>query len=143
MADKTKVYNSDLPIQDKAAFLIICSAQELLNKLSGIAKEFNISLTQLQILHVLDEVWPAPITINTIRELLVEDSPNVSRSVNKLVEKNLATKKRSDKDQRIVHVSITDAGKSVHHRCDKKIIGNTISLSKKDSNVLAELLMKV
>ncbi len=143
MADKTKLYNSNLPIQDKAAFLIICSAQELLNKLGKIAKEFDISLTQLQILHVLDELAPKPITVNTIRELLVEDSPNVSRSINKLVEKGLAVKKRSETDQRVVHVIITDDGERVHFECDQKIIGNTIELPEKESRLLADLLMKV
>lgn len=107
MADKEKIYTSELPIQDKAAFLIICTSQELLTKLGKITGEFSISMTQLQILHVLDHLCHEKLTVSTVRQLLVEDSPNVSRSINKLVEKGLAVKERSSTDQRVVHVSIT------------------------------------
>lgn len=143
MADKDKIYKSDLPLQEKAAFLIICSAQELTNKLGTITKEFGISLTQLQILHTLDMLPQAQVTVNTIRNLLVEDSPNVSRSINKLVEKKLVTKQRSIEDQRVVFVSISDAGRDVHKRCDRKIVGNTLDLPDEDCRKLADLLIKI
>lgn len=100
-----------MPIQDKAAFLIICTSQELLTKLGKITGEFSISMTQLQILHVLDHLCHEKLTVSTVRQLLVEDSPNVSRSINKLVEKGLAVKERSSTDQRMVHVSITPSGR--------------------------------
>ena len=143
MADKDKIFSSELPIQEKAAFLVICSAQELLNKLGGITKKFGISLTQLQILHVLEMLSHERVTVNTIRELLVEDSPNVSRSINKLVEKGLAVKERSVEDQRVVYVSVTDAGRDVHKRCDRQIVGNTVDLSDEKSRMLADLLMEL
>lgn len=143
MADKDKIYTSELPIQEKAAFLVICSAQELLSKLGRLTSQFGISMTQLQILHVLATPGLENATVNTIRELLVEDSPNVSRSINKLVEKKLAQKKRSTSDQRVVHVSITEVGKKVHCACDDRIIGNTIHLSDENSRQLADLLMKI
>lgn len=143
MADKNKIYHSELPIQEKAAFLVICSAQELLNKLGGITKNFDISLTQLQILHILDELPQGKVTVNTIRDLLVDDSPNVSRSINKLVTKQLVEKKRSTEDQRVVFVSITDAGRKTHHSCDEQIVGNTINLPEKASQQLADLLVSL
>lgn len=143
MADKDKIYRSALPVQDKAAFLIICSAQDLLNKIGRITNEFGISLTQLQILDILDTLSKERVTVNTIRELMVDDSPNVSRSINKLVEKGLVTKQRSIEDQRVVFVTITDEGHRVHLACDRKIIGNTIDLPKNESQTLVDLLIKL
>jgi len=143
MADKEKIYKSDLPVQDKAAFLIICSAQELLNKIGNITKEFGISLTQLQILHILEAFPQAKVTVNTIRAFMVDESPNVSRSINKLVEKQLVTKQRSSEDQRVVFVSITPAGSKVHEACDRKIIGHTIDLPDKACQELSDLLMRL
>ncbi len=143
MADKDKIYKSDLPIQDKAAYLIICSAQELLNKIGTITKEFGISLTQLQILDILDALDQEKVTVNNIRKLMVDDSPNVSRSINKLVDKRLATKQRSIEDQRVVFVSITAEGRRVHQECDRKIIGNTIDLPDRESQELADLLIRL
>lgn len=143
MADKDKIYKSDLPLQDKAAYLIICSAQELMNKLGAITGQFGISLTQLQILHTLDMLPQAQVTVNTIRDLLVDDSPNVSRSINKLVEKKLVTKQRSTEDQRVVFVSISAAGSAVHHQCDQKILGKTIDLPDQECRTLVDLLLKI
>ncbi|MBR9980075.1 MAG: winged helix DNA-binding protein [Desulfatitalea sp.] len=143
MADKEKIYRSDLPVQDKAAFLIICTAQELLNKIGRMTKEFGISLTQLQILHILEAMSQEKVTVNTIKAFMFDDSPNVSRSINKLVEKQLVTKQRSSEDQRVVFVSITPAGLKVHKACDHKIIGKTIDLPDKTCQALADLLMKL
>ena len=143
MADKDKIYSSDLPVQDKAAYLIICSAQELLNKIGTITKAFGISLTQLQILHILDMLPDDRVTVNTIRSYMVDDSPNVSRSINKLVDKQLVTKERSNEDQRVVYVTITEAGEKVHQSCDRKIIGNTIDLPDRACRELIDLLMKI
>lgn len=143
MADKNKIYHSELPIQEKAAFLIICSAQELLNKLGAITKQFDISLTQLQILHILNEMPKGMATVNTIRNLLVDDSPNVSRSINKLVARQLAQKERSTEDQRVVFVSITESGRRTHLQCDEQIVGNTIDLPEKASQQLADLLISL
>lgn len=132
-----------MPVQDKAAYLVICTAQELLNKLGKVTRQFGLSMTQLQILHVLDMLSDEKVTVNMIRNLLVEDSPNVSRSINKLVEKNLAGKKRSTSDQRVVYVAITADGRRVHEACDKQMIGKTIDLSDKKSAALADLLMQI
>jgi DNA-binding MarR family transcriptional regulator len=143
VADKDKIYKSNLPVQDKAAFLIICSAQELLNKIGTITKRFGISLTQLRILDILDSLSQEKVTVNTIRQLMVDDSPNVSRSINKLVAQQLATKQRSTEDQRVVYVSITEAGRKVHMACDREIIGKTIQLPDQESKALADLLIKV
>ncbi len=143
MADKTKIYKSELPIQDKAAFLIICTAQELLNKLGAITKAFDLSLTQLQILHVLDMLPQEKVTVSAIRALLVEDSPNVSRSINKLAGQKRVVKERSSADQRVVYISITDEGRRVHHECDAQIVGRTLDLPDKASRQLVELLIKI
>jgi MarR family transcriptional regulator, organic hydroperoxide resistance regulator len=143
VADKTKIYKSDLPIQDKAAFLIICTAQELLNKLGAITKTFDLSLTQLQILHVLDLLPQEKVTVSTIRALLVEDSPNVSRSINKLAAQKRVVKERSSEDQRVVYISITDEGRRTHHDCDAQIVGHTLDLPDKASRQLVELLIKI
>lgn len=143
VADKQKIYKSQLPVQDKAAFLIICTAQELLNKLGAITKTFDLSLTQLQILHVLDLLPQEKMMVSTIRSLLVEDSPNVSRSINKLAAQKRVVKERSSTDQRVVYIAITDEGRRVHDECDAQIVGRTLHLTDDASRQLVELLMRI
>ena len=142
MADKNKIKNLPIPAQDKAALLILCTAQEVRNRSSALIKEYDISLAQLTILYILDELPIKKATVNTIRNLMVEDSPNVSRALNKLVAKKLIAKERSTEDQRVVFIKINQVGRDLHRICDRKIIGNMIDLPENESLILTELLMK-
>ncbi len=143
MADKQKIFNLPISNQDKASLLILCTAQEVRNRSSALIKEYGLSLAQLTILHILDEMPNQKTTVNTIRKLMVEDSPNVSRALNKLVAKNLVSKERSTEDQRIVFIRINQAGRNLHKICDRKIAGNMINLPEEEAQVLTALLMKV
>lgn len=142
MADKKRIFNLPISEQDKAAFLIMCTAQEVQNRALGLIKEYNLSMTQLTILHILDGHGIEKVKVKTIRELMVEESPNVSRALNKLVSKGLIQKERGTEDQRVVYVTINPDGRELHKICDKKISGNLISLSEKEASILKDLLMK-
>ncbi len=144
MADKYKIYASEVSAQNKAALLTICTAQEVQNRMRNLLKVHDISFTQLTILHILDELPSNEITVNTIRQLMIDDSPNVSRSLNKLASKDLINKERSTKDQRVVYISITEAGKKLHLDCDHLLFAeNLLDLPDKESAALVETLMKV
>ncbi|MBN1665359.1 MAG: MarR family transcriptional regulator [Deltaproteobacteria bacterium] len=142
MADKKKIYNLPVPEQDKAAFLILCAAQEIQNRIGNLIRKDDLSMTQLTILHILDVIPQGKVQVKTIRELMVEDSPNVSRALNKLAAKKLITKERDTKDQRVVYVTINQSGRDLHHVSDAKIAGNLINISEKDAAALNKIIMK-
>ena len=143
MANKQKVYESDFPIRDKAAVLVGCAAQEIANFVERALKEFGISREQLSVLHYLDTEATEPMTVNQLRETLIDDRPNVSRILNKMVDKGLVRKERQSGDQRVVHISLTEKGRQFHQRADEKILGHNIRLSPQECRTLIELLMKV
>ena len=143
MANKQKVYNSDFPLRDKAAVLVGCTAQELANFVERALKEFGISREQLSVLHFLDTGPVEKMTVNQLREVLIDDSPNVSRILNKMVDKGLVRKERQLDDQRVVHVSLTEKGRRLHRQADRKITGHNVRLSPEECQVLIELLMKL
>ena len=82
-------------------------------------------------------------TVNQLREVLIDDSPNVSRILNKMVDKGLVQKERQADDQRVVHISLTEKGRRLHQQADEKIIGHNVRLSPKECQMLIELLMKI
>lgn len=143
MANKQKVYKSDFPIRDKAAVLIGCTAQEIDNFVERTLKEFGISRAQLGVLHFLDTEPVEEMTVNQLREVLIDDSPNVSRILNKMMDKGLIRKERQSDDQRVVHISLTEKGRQLHHQADEKILGHNVRLSPKECQQLIELLMKI
>jgi DNA-binding MarR family transcriptional regulator len=143
VANKQKVYEANFPLRDKAAVLIGCTAQEIANFVERALKEFGISREQLSVLHYLDTAAVDKMTVNELRATLIDDSPNVSRILNKMVDKGLVRKERQSDDQRVVHISLTEKGRQLHKQADQKITGHNVKLSPKDCQVLIELLMKI
>ena len=143
MANKQKVYKANFSLRDKAAVLVGCTAQEIANFVEKALKEFDISREQLGVIHYLDTAEKDKLTVNELRETLIDDSPNVSRILNKMVEKGLVRKERQKDDQRVVYVSLTEKGRELHNLADQKITGHNVRLSQKECEQLIELLMKM
>ena len=143
MANKHKVYKANFSLRDKAAVLVGCTAQEIANFVERALKEFDVSREQLGVIHYLDSAGAEKMTVNALRETLIDDSPNVSRILNKMVEKGLVRKERQSDDQRVVHISLTEKGRKLHKQADQKITGHSVKLSQKECEQLIELLMKM
>jgi len=143
VANKQKVYTSDFPIRDKAAVLVGCTAQEIANFVERTLKEFDLSRAQLNVLHFLETAAQDKMTVNKLRETLIDDSPNVSRVLNKMMDKGLVRKERQSDDQRVVHITLTEKGRQLHKQADQKISGHNVKLSSQECRVLIELLMKI
>jgi len=143
VANKQKVYTSDFPIRDKAAVLVGCTAQDIANFVERALKEFDISREQLNVIHYLDAAPADRMTVNELRETLIDDRPNVSRILNKMAAKGLVRKERQTDDQRVVYVLLTEKGRRLHKQADERITGHNVKLSAKECETLIELLMKI
>ncbi|MFA8343164.1 MAG: MarR family winged helix-turn-helix transcriptional regulator [Rhodothermaceae bacterium] len=143
MANKSLIINSDLELKYKVQALLLCIASEQTADLTKKIKPFNLSLTQLQILHNLSFAPEGKLTVNQIKSLMIDESPNVSRSLNKLMENGHIVKERNFDDQRVVHISITKSGRKVHIDADKAMIGSDLDLTEKELEQLYKLLVKI
>jgi DNA-binding MarR family transcriptional regulator len=72
-------------------------------------KPYKISVQQYNILRILRGAKEA-ITVNTVKERMIEKSPNATRLMDKLCDKNLIERLRCDTDRRVVFVKITLKG---------------------------------
>lgn len=143
MANKKLIVESDLPVEFKALGLLMCIAQQKYAELTRQLNPMNLSLLQLNILHGLSMAPEGSLTVNQIKSLQVDESPNISRALNKLMERGLIVKKRSQEDQRVVRITITEAGLHAHKDGDALLIGATLGLSKEDTKKLYGLLAKI
>jgi len=143
VANKQKVYEANFSLRDKAAVLVGCAAQEIANFVERELKAFGISREQLGVLHYLDTAMVDKMTVNDLRKTLIDDSPNVSRMLNKMVDKGLVRKERQADDQRVVYITLTEKGRQLHHQADQKITGHNLKLSPQECKTLIELLMKI
>ena len=85
MANKKIIIDSKIDLDSKIVLLLICTAQELNVDMTRKLKQFNLSIIQLQILHALSESEKGELTVNQIKSVMVDESPNVSRALNKLM----------------------------------------------------------
>jgi len=144
MANKQLIIDADYPVPMKVMALIQCISHELEAEMKRMLKPFNISNTQLMILHELDKHVEDKMTVNEIKARMVDDSPNVSRSLNALMTAGLIEKTRDEKDQRVVWISITEAGINMHHEVDKVMMTNpkNMPLNAEEMQQCYELLKK-
>lgn len=81
-----------------------------------------------------------------ISRRLISRSPNITRLLDKLIEKDLARRDRNDEDRRRAIVRITPAGREFLKKCDRVVdgaVGKLGCLSRKESILLIGFLDRI
>lgn len=126
--------------QQRAATNIIFTSNWLLNKIAVALKPTGLSLQQFNVLSILDGQTDKTATVNLIKDRLIDRMPNVSRLINKLMEKGLIVKERNNSDQRVVYVKLTETGAALRLKARNIINNGVISFSEEQANLLNDLL---
>lgn len=106
---------------------------------------YDLSMAQFNILRILRGANEA-INVNTVKERMVEKSPNTTRLMDKLIDKSLIERTRCKDDRRVVFVKITPNGLKLLDEIDQNIDINSLikaNLSDDEANQLSDLLDKV
>ncbi len=146
MAKRNTILESSCPIENKIYGLIRCIAHEMEAETAKSLKQYGLSNTQLSILEALDNCGRNEIlTVNQIKDTLLDESPNVSRSLKRLMEKKWIEKEQDVLDKRVVRIKITKAGIKVHRDAALAIVKKKEepSLSIEETKILYDLLLKV
>jgi DNA-binding MarR family transcriptional regulator len=99
--------------QQRAGMNVIFTANWLSNQYAAALKPLDLSLQQLNVLSILKGQPDYTASVNVIRDRLIDRMPNVSRLLNKLMDKELIQKDRTLSDQRVVHIKLTTKGVQV------------------------------
>ena len=129
--------------QQRAATNIIFTSNWILNKIAVALKPTGLSLQQFNVLSVLNGQKNQTATVNLIKDRLIDRMPNVSRLLNKLMEKGLIEKERNLFDQRVVYIKLTSLGLQLKEQGRIIIDKEIIDLSYEQSDILNDLLEKV
>jgi DNA-binding MarR family transcriptional regulator len=103
----------------KCTVNLIYTYNWLVEHLKGCLDEVDITLQQFNILRIL-RGSKEPLSTLQIRERMLDKMSDTSRLVDRLVLKDLAQKKTSQADKRLVDVTITKKGLALLARIDKK-----------------------
>lgn len=106
--------------------------------------EFDITLPQFNILRILRGA-KQKLSIKVVKERMLEKSPNTTRLIDKLIDKELVIRTRCEIDRRVVYIEISEKGQIVLSRIDEVFDDISIrgSLTVQEAIVLSDLLDKI
>ncbi|GAA4243729.1 MULTISPECIES: MarR family winged helix-turn-helix transcriptional regulator [Winogradskyella] len=144
MGDLSKDINSKFENNRVKALLnIIYTANWITSIQSESFKAFGISQQQYNILRILRGA-NEPLKVQTIKNRMLERSPNATRLMDKLCAKQLIKRLPSEHDRRVVKIEITQQGldllNTIPDDMNKELIQN---LSEAEAEQLSNLLDKM
>jgi len=106
--------------------------------------QFDISLPQFNILRILRGA-NQKLSIKLVKERMLEKSPNTTRLIDKLIDKELVLRTRCESDRRVVYIEISKNGLQMLSEVDDVFddISKHGSLTEQESIVLSGLLDKI
>jgi DNA-binding MarR family transcriptional regulator len=144
MANKMLILNNrEYTDEERALRLMLSIAQDYHTEMVRSLAHLGISPLQVNILNSLVHAPKERLTVNQLKTLQVDDNPNVSRALNKLMKNELIRKKRSNRDQRVVQIRLTEKGRAMHEMAHAAMVPVLkLPLGRKDTGKLLELLLQ-
>ncbi|MEO6347232.1 MAG: MarR family transcriptional regulator [Aquaticitalea sp.] len=144
MGDISKDINSKFPDSKvKALINILYTANWITSFQNEFFKPFGISPQQFNILKILNGA-KEPLKVQTIKDRMIERSPNATRLMDKLCDKKLIERIPFPEDRRVVHIEITEKGKellrSISHDFNNELLKN---ITEQEAQLLSDLLDKM
>jgi len=137
--------------QDKtyiaAVFELIKTGHWITDQVNSLLKGQGISEPQYNVLRILKGQKGTPITVQEILEKMIQRSSNVTRIIDKLIDKNYVQRKECPTNRRKMDITITKDGLTLLEQLDEVVIGfhepmaNNITVE--DAKQLKELILKL
>jgi DNA-binding MarR family transcriptional regulator len=131
-------------VQQKAVINLLYTSNWLQSKHQEFFKSFNITAQQFNILRILRGQLPASTSATEIKSRMLDKNSDVSRLLDRLVAKQLITRRVCEKDKRSADVSLTDAGINLLREIDKRQtqLDAFLLLTEEEAYQLSEMLDK-
>ena len=144
MGDLGKDIKSTFTNQRVKALLNIKYTANWLDQIgAAILKPYQISEQQYNILRILRGAGKA-ITVNEVKERMIQKSPNATRLMDKLCEKKLIDRRRCENDRRVVFIQINRKGLDLLDKIDMKELDDCLNILTEDEAVtLNRILDKI
>lgn len=144
MGDIAKDIKSKFPNNKvKALINVVYTANWIKSHQNDFFKPFDISPQQFNILRILRGA-KKPLSVQTIKDRMIERSPNATRLMDKLCAKELMIRIPCPEDRRVVHIEITKKGLGLLDEISKEMKDDILNnLSEKEAEQLSKLLDKI
>ncbi|WP_242926069.1 MarR family winged helix-turn-helix transcriptional regulator [Pontibacter vulgaris] len=109
-------------------------------------KNFGLTQQQHNVLSILRGQHPAPVCFGDIQERMLDRNSNVTRLIDKLIEKNYVTRDICPSNRRMIEVRITPTGLQLLEQIDEelpKLYQRFHSLTKEEAVIVSNMLDKL
>ena len=106
-------------------------------------RDFEISEPQYNVLKILKGSKGQPITVQGIQSQMLQRTSNVTRIVDKLIDKGLVNRKECPSNRRKMDITITIQGEEFLKPLDKIVLGFHQPMAEKLTNEEAQTLTKL
>jgi DNA-binding MarR family transcriptional regulator len=134
-------------VEQEAVLNILVASSHIKSKVEIACAKFGISLSQFNVLRILNGKYPEGYPRGDIILRMIEPAPDVTRLIDRLIKANLVERYYSSEDRRLSLARITKKGKSLLKRIKPEIdsLNSLVSdnLNKAESKQLSVLLEKV
>ena len=138
-----KKYPEQLKLENQICFPLYVASKEIIRKYQPILEKYELTYTQYIVLMALWEYGKQ--SVKELGNRLYLDSGTLTPLLKKLEKRNFLKRVKSDKDERIVFIELTEEGKSFQKEAENipLQVAQYVKLDKSDARVLYKLLYKV
>lgn len=140
---KQKEFNS---VYEKALVNLMYTHSWYNRKFRSTLSCYGVSAQQYNVLRILKGAFPTPVGTSYIQERMIDRESNVTRIVDKLIEKEFVTRELCTEDRRKMDIVITEKGRDILAEMTVKmndIINISSGLSEAEAEDLSRLLDKM
>lgn len=125
---------------------IVFTAGWIKGSFNEVIRPYGLSSPQFNILRILRGAkdW---VNMNEVKERMVEKSPNTTRLCDKLLDKGLIERRRSETDRRVVYLHISKKGLELLEEIDQNDDGShkafLDNVSEEEARIVNEILNKL
>ncbi len=124
---------------------LVYTANWFQNRVVEYLKPYGISFQQFNILRILKGAgdW---VSMNDIKALMIEKSPNTTRLADKLLDKGVVDRRRSNEDRRVVYLMITEKGLDLLKTIDDNpgdYLDFMQKINEEEASVMSSILDKI
>lgn len=132
-----------LKLENQLCFPLYACAKEVVKKYKPFLEELDLTYTQYITMMVLWE--HKEMNVKELGTYLFLDSGTLTPVLKKLEQKGYITRKRDDKDERVLHVTMTEQGEQLKEKAVviPEKIGGCVPLEQEEAIKLYEILHKV
>jgi len=105
----------------KAHLNIMFTANWLMDKSKLLFKGFGITLQQYNVLRILKGKHPGCCAAGDIKEVMLDKSPDLTRLIDRLMEKGFVTRGVCEENRRKLDIAITDKGLTLIKEINPKL----------------------